>query len=347
MILNAAQLCELLHGELVGDGDKKINGPSQIDKGRPGTVTFLANLKYEEHAYTTDASIIVVPKEFVPKEHIKPTLIKVDDVYGAMMFIVEKFSNNGVPIPGVSEFSVIHPTSFIGQDVSVGAYVVMEADVNIGSRSIIYPGVFIGLGTSIGEDVTIYPGVKIYPNTQIGNRCIIHANAVIGSDGFGYRQNESGHYQKMSHMGNVVLEEDVEIGANTVLDRGTLSVTRIGKGSKIDNLVHIAHNVTIGEHTAIAAQTGIAGSSSIGDHVQIGGQVGVAGHIHIADRIQVQGQSGVHTGKFPEGSRLFGSPAFNYIEYLRSYYLFKQLPDYINRIKELEKQIAAFKKESQ
>jgi UDP-3-O-[3-hydroxymyristoyl] glucosamine N-acyltransferase len=347
MILNAAQLCELLQGELIGDGEKKIHGPSQIDKGRSGTVTFLANPKYEEHAYTTDASVIVVPKNFTPRQPINSTIIKVDDVYGAMMFLVEKFSKNGSPSPGISEFSVIHPASRLHDDVSVGPYVVIDADVTIGPRSIIYPGVFIGHDSSIGEDVILYPGVKIYPNTQIGNRCIIHSNAVIGCDGFGYRPNEQGHYKKISHMGSVILEDDVEIGANSVIDRGTLSVTRIGMGTKIDNLVQIAHNVTIGKHTVIAAQAGIAGSAGIGDYGRIGGQVGIAGHIQIADKIEIQAQSGVHTGKFTEGSRLFGSPAIPYNDYLRSYVIFRQLPKYIKRIEELEKQIAAIKKERQ
>jgi len=347
MILNAAQLCKLLHGELIGDGEKKIHGPSQIDKGRPGTVTFLANPKYEDHAYTTNASVLLVGRDFVPKNPIQPTLIKVDDVYAAMMFIVEKFSQNGTPQPGISELATMDPTCTLASDVSIGAYSFIESDCNIGAKSIIYPQVYIGHGSSIGEEVIIYPGVKIYPNTQIGDRCIIHANAVIGCDGFGYRPNEEGHYVKINHVGIVIIEEDVEIGANTVIDRGTLSVTRIGKGSKIDNLVQIAHNVTVGDHTAIAAQAGIAGSSEIGDHVRIGGQAGIAGHLQIADRIEIQAQSGVHTGKYPEGAKLFGYPAINYVDYLKAYAVFKQLPEYIKRIEELEKQIAEVKKESE
>ncbi|MBK9984315.1 MAG: UDP-3-O-(3-hydroxymyristoyl)glucosamine N-acyltransferase [Saprospiraceae bacterium] len=347
MILNAAQLCKLLHGELVGDGEKKIHGPSQIDKGRPGTVTFLANPKYEDHAYTTNASVLLVGREFVPKMPIQATLIKVDDVYGAMMFIVEKFSKNGTPQPGISDLAVTDPSCQFAPDVSIGAYSFIESECSIGSKSIIYPQVYIGHGTVIGTEVIIYPGVKIYPNTQIGDRCIIHANAVIGSDGFGYRPNEEGHYVKVNHVGIVIIEEDVEIGANTVIDRGTLSVTRIGKGTKIDNLVQIAHNVNIGDHTAIAAQAGIAGSSEIGKHVRIGGQVGIAGHIKIADRVEIQAQSGVHTGKFGEGARIFGYPAINYNDYLKSYAVFKQLPDYIKRIEALERQIASAKKEKE
>jgi UDP-3-O-[3-hydroxymyristoyl] glucosamine N-acyltransferase len=347
MILNAAQLCELLDGELVGDGDRKISGPSQIDKAKPGTVTFLANAKYEDYAYTTEASVLIVSRDFTPRYPLNPTLIKVRDVYGAMMFLVEKFNKNGVPAPGIADTGVIHPSATIGQDVSLGHFSVIEAEVSIGDRSIIYPGTYIGFGSKLGTDVTIYPGVKIYPNTQIGNRCIIHANAVIGCDGFGYRPDEKGHYHKINHVGSVVLEEDVEVGANAVIDRGTLAVTRIGKGTKIDNLVQVAHNVTIGEHTVIAAQAGIAGSSSVGNFARIGGQVGLAGHIHIPDLVEIQAQSGVHSGKISKGARLFGYPAINYSDYLKSYVVFKQLPALLKRLEELEKQVAARKNENQ
>lgn len=345
MILNAAQLCKLLDGELVGDGEKLIHGPSQIDKGRPGTVTFLANPKYEDHAYTTNASVLLVGRDFIPKGPLEPTLIKVDNVYAAMMLLVEQFSKNGIPQPGISELAITDPSCQFGADVSIGAYSFIEGECSVGAKSIIYPQVYIGHGTKIGEEVVIYPGVKIYPNTQIGDRCIIHANAVIGCDGFGYRPNEEGYYIKINHIGIVIIDEDVEIGANTVVDRGTLAVTRIGKGTKIDNLVQIAHNVTVGEHTAIAAQAGIAGSAEIGDHVRIGGQAGIAGHIQIADRIEIQAQSGVHTGKYPEGARLFGYPAFNYLDYLKAYTIFKHLPEYVKRIEDLENEIASIKKE--
>ena len=346
MIINAAQLCELLQGELIGDGETKIYGPSQIDKGIPGTVTFLANPKYEEYAYTTQASVLIVSRDFAPKSPLNVSLIKVENVYGAMMFLVEKFSKNGIPEPGVSNLAQLSGDFIPSTDLSIGAFAVVEPDVTIGDRTIVYPHVYIGHGSKIAEDVVIYPGVRIYPNTIIGRRCIIHANAVIGSDGFGYRPDEHGRYVKINHVGRVILEDDVEIGANAVIDRGTLTYTKIGRGSKIDNLVQIAHNVTIGEDTVIAAQAGVAGSSSIGNHARIGGQVGIAGHIQIADRIEIQAQSGVHTGKFPEGSRLFGYPAINYNDYLKSYAVFKQLPEYMKRIAELEKQIAALKGQS-
>ena len=344
MVINAAQLCELLQGELVGDGGQKIHGPSQIDAGIPGTVSFLANPKYEDYAYTTGASVLIVSRNFQPKSPVKASMIKVDDVYGAMMTLLEKFGSNGKPEPGISDLAVIGSNFDGGQNIAIGAYSVLEKGVSIGNYSIIYPQVFIGHDTVIGEDVIIYPGVRIYPNTIIGDRCIIHSNAVIGCDGFGYKPDENGHYTKINHVGKVWLEDDVEIGANTVIDRGTLTVTRIGRGTKIDNLVQIAHNVTIGEDTVIAAQAGIAGSASVGNQARIGGQVGIAGHIHLADKIEIQAQSGVHTGKYPEGSRIFGYPAINYMDYLKSYAVFKQLPEYMKRIEELEKQLAELKK---
>ena len=344
MIINAAQLCELLQGELVGNGDVKIYGPSQIDSGIPGTVSFLANPKYEEFAYTTEASVLIVSKDFVPKAPLKPALIKVPDVYGAMMTLLAKFGKNGMPKPGISDLAVIGDNFIGGNGIAIGPYTVLEQGVQIGDSTILYPHVFIGHDTTIGKDVIIYPGAKIYPKTVIGDRCIIHANSVIGCDGFGYKPDEKGHYVKINHVGIVVLEDDVEIGANTVIDRGTIAVTKIGKGTKIDNLVQIAHNVNIGEHTVIAAQAGIAGSSSVGHHARIGGQVGIAGHIHIADKVEIQAQSGVHTGKFPEGSRIFGYPAIPYMDYLKSYAVFKALPDYIRKIEELEKQVEELKK---
>ncbi len=344
MVINAAQLCELLQGELIGDGEKKIYGPSQIDAGLPGTVTFLANPKYEDFAYTTEASVLIVSRDFKPKMDIRPSLIRVDNVYGAMMTLLEKFGKNGVPAPGISPHASIGENFDAGADVAVGAFAVIEKEVSLGKNSVVYPQAFIGHGTKIGEGVIIYPGVRIYPNTVIGDRCIIHANAVIGCDGFGYKPDGEGRYSKIIHVGVVILEEDVEIGANTVIDRGTIAVTRISRGTKIDNLVQVAHNVTIGEDSVIAAQAGIAGSSTIGKQARIGGQVGIAGHLHLADRIEIQAQSGVHTGKYPAGSKIFGYPAIPYGDYLKSYAVFKQLPAFMKRIEELEKQLAELKK---
>lgn len=345
MIINAAQLCELLQGELTGDGDLKIYGPSQIDKGIPGTVTFLANPKYEEYAYTTEASLLIADKDFQPKRPIHPAILRVDNVYGAMMTLIDAFNPNTKPAPGIADQAILPEGFEPSRDLYIGPYAVIEKDVRLGAGTVVYPHVFIGRGSQIGEEVTLFPGVVIYPNTVIGNRCIIHSNAVIGSDGFGYRPDEDGHYVKINHVGRVILEDDVEIGANAVIDRGTLMHTRIGKGTKIDNLVQIAHNVEIGSDTVVAAQAGIAGSSTLGHHVRIGGQVGIAGHLHIADHIEIQAQSGVHTSKYPDGSRLFGYPAIPYHEYLKAYAVFKQLPLYIKRIAELERQMELLKKD--
>ncbi len=345
MIWNAAQLCELLAGELEGDGTTEIYGPSQIDKGIPGTVTFLANPKLEDHAYDTQADVIIVSREFSPRQPLKASLIRVDDVRQAMQKLVEKFSVNGRPEEGISALASVKEGFDLQSGVSIGPFVTIEKDVRIGANAVIYPHVYIGKGCILGEGVILYPGVRLYPNTRIGNRCIVHANAVIGCDGFGYRPDEKGHYQKIQHIGTVVLEDDVEIGANAVVDRGTLGVTLIKKGTKIDNLVQVAHNVTIGEHTVIAAQAGIAGSSTIGSGARIGGQVGIAGHLKIADRVEIQAQSGVHTGKYPEGSRIFGYPAIPYNDYLKAYAVFKHLPEYMRRIEELEKQVSDLKKD--
>jgi UDP-3-O-[3-hydroxymyristoyl] glucosamine N-acyltransferase len=346
MKINAAQLCELLKGELIGNGEEQVYGPSQIDAGVPGTVTFLANPKYEEFAYSTEASVLIVSRDFKPKAAVKPSLIRVDDVYGAMMTLLQTFGSNGVPSPGISAMAVIGDGFSGGEAISIGAYAVIGKDVTLGDGSAIFSHVFIGHGCTIGKNVMIHPGASIYPNTVIGDRCIIHSNAVIGCDGFGYKPDAEGHYIKVPHVGIVILEEDVEIGANTVIDRGTLAVTKIRKGTKIDNLVQIAHNVHVGEHTVIAAQAGIAGSSSIGSNARIGGQVGIAGHLKIADRIEIQAQSGVHTGKYPEGSRIFGYPAIPYHDYLKSYAAFRQLPELLKKIGELEKQLSALKAKS-
>lgn len=344
--MNAAQLCELLQGDLEGDGAAEIHGPSQIDKGIPGTVTFLANPKYEDHAYSTGASVLIVSNDFVPRKSVQATLIRVRDVYGAMMFLIEQFSPISKPEPGVSALAVL-PEDFVEEsNVSIGAFAVIEKGVKIGAGSIIYPQVYVGHHTVIGEDSIVYSGVRIYAHSKIGNRCILHSNAVIGSDGFGYRPDEQGHYIKINHVGQAVLEDDVEIGANSVVDRGTLQTTNIGKGTKIDNLVQVAHNVSIGEHTVIAAQTGIAGSTTIGNHVRIGGQVGIVGHIHVADRIEIQAQTGVQHSKFPPGSKICGYPAIPYGDYLKSFTIFKQLPAYMKRLHDMEKQLAELKERS-
>lgn len=343
MIMTAAQLCELLNGELEGNRDEKIVGPSQIDKGVPGTVTFLANPKYEDFLYRTQASVVIVSKDLVLRQPVAATLIRVPDAYGAMLRLAAAFTDTNDLTPGISPLASLPPGFEAPEGVAIGPYAVIESGAHIGRGAQIYPHVYIGRQVSIGEDVVLYPGVKLYPRTVIGDRSIIHANAVLGSDGFGYRPDQDGRYHKIPHTGQVVLEEDVEIGAHVVIDRGTFGATRICRGTKIDNLVQIAHNVTIGPDSVIAAQVGIAGSTSIGGRARIGGQAGIVGHLQLPDGLEIQAQSGVTSSRHESGSRLYGSPAIEYQDYLRSYAAFKQLPDYIRRIAALEKELAALK----
>lgn len=271
--------------------------------------------------------------------------MKVDDVYGSLAKLLESFSPlNGVE-SGISDLAQIHPEARLSEDVSIGAFTVVGKGTTIGKGCIIFPQVFIAENVVIGEHVTIYPGVRLYRESEVGARSILHSNCVIGSDGFGFSKSEDGSFEKITQIGKVIIKEDVEIGANTVIDRATMGATVIEKGVKLDNLIQIAHNVEIGEHTAIAAQAGIAGSTKIGRHVMIGGQAGFVGHIKIADKAQVQAQSGVTQSIEQEDARLYGSPAIEYVKYLKSYAVFKQLPELIKKIHSLEKEIERLKEQ--
>ncbi len=343
--MTAAQLCALIQGELEGEGGVEITGPAQIDKAWPGSVTFLANPKYEDHLYSTQASVVIVSRDLILRQPVKPTLIRVEDAYGAMLSLAARFGGSGDDFAGVSPLAVIPEGMVLPGDAAIGAFAVIGQRVRIGKGVRIFPHVYIGPDVTLGDNVTLYSGVRIYARTVIGDRCAVHANAVIGSDGFGYRPDATGAYQKIPHTGAVVLEADVEIGANTVIDRATFGDTRIRRGTKIDNLVQVAHNVTIGEDTVIAAQAGIAGSTSVGSRSRIGGQVGIVGHLRLADGLEIQAQSGVQSDKNEAGARLYGSPAIEYQAYLRAYAAFKQMPDYIRRINALERELAALKKE--
>lgn len=345
MKMTAAQLCELIQGDLEGDGGVEIYGPSQIDNALPGTVTFLANPRYEEYLYDTAASVVILSRDVIIRHPVKATLIRVDDAYGAMLALAARVADSQSDLQGISALAEVSKDAEIGEDVAIGAFVFVGAGVRIGKGSRIFPQVYLGHGVSVGEDVTLHSGVKVYPGCSIGARCAVHANAVIGSDGFGYRPDHRGVYQKIPHTGTVILESDVEIGANTVIDRATFGETRIQRGTKIDNLVQIAHNVTVGEDTVIAAQAGIAGSTRVGNRSRIGGQVGIVGHLHLAEGLEIQAQSGVQSDKNPAGARLYGSPAIDYQAFLRAYAAFKQMPEHIRRIDALERLLAGSKKD--
>jgi len=339
MLITAKELSVLLDGEIVGDPSVEVHSPSKIEEGVEGTISFLANPKYESYVYSTKASILLVDRGFSPSQTIDSTLIKVDDVYASIGNLLNKFGESGDTEYQHSTLAFIHNNSKISEKTSIASFVHIAEDVEIAEGTKVYSHVGIEKGSKIGKNCIIYSGVKIYANTVIGDNCILHSGAVIGSDGFGYSKDKEGKYTKINHVGNVILENDVEIGANTVVDRGTMGSTIIRRGVKLDNLIQVAHNVEIGKDTVIAAQTGIAGSSKIGERVIMGGQVGIAGHRKIANDVQIQGQSGVISNVREEGKRLNGYPAIEYTEYLRAYALMRTLPEMKKRIEELERRL--------
>lgn len=336
MQLSAKFLAELLRGEIEGDPNALVSKPSRIEEGGEGTISFLGNDKYEQYAYQTTASILLVSRDFIPRQPIRATLIRVDNVYQSVALLLEKFGQQQAESAEVAPSAVVHEQATIGAGVSIGPAAVVEAGVQVGDGSRIGAQVYLGPNVRIGKEVLLYPGVRIMKDCEIGDRCIIHPNTVIGSDGFGFAPQADGAFKKVIHVGNVVIESDVEIGANCAIDRGSIGSTLIRKGAKLDNLVHIAHNVEVGEHTALAGQVGIAGSAKIGSHCMVGGQVGIAGHIQIADRTQVQAQSGISSNIKTAGTALFGSPALPYRDFIRSFIIFKKLPELYRRLVQLE-----------
>ena len=337
--IKVSDLARIINGTIEGNPDAEIFGPGKIENAEAGTITFLGNLKYEPYIYTTNATAVLVHNDFRPTQPVTATLIRVPDVYVALSTLLNTFGDVATPKeePGLSKHAQIHSTAKLGDSVKVGDFSIIEKDVQIGNRVTIMGQVYIGQNVRIGDDTTIYPGAKIMHNCDIGKQCTIFPNAVVGSDGFGYAPREDGSYKKIAQIGRVILEDFVDIGANAVVDRATMGETIIREGSKIDNLVQIAHNVEVGKHTVIAAQAGIAGSSSVGDHCQIGGQVGMVGHIKIADRTRIQAQSGIATSVKEAGKDLFGYPAIGYRDFLKSNAIFKKLPELDRKIRQLEK----------
>ncbi len=339
MQITAAQLCHILKGEIIGDPEAVVRRPGKIEEAGPGEITFLANPKYEPFAYTTKASVILVSRDFEPREAVSATMIRVDDVYASITFLLNEFGGKVEAQEGISGQAFVHNRADVAKGVSVGHFSVVEEGANIGEGTIIFPQVYIGKGVQVGKNCILYPGTKINRDCVIGNNCIINSNAVIGSDGFGFAPKEDGTYQKIAQTGNVILEDDVEVGANTSIDRATMGSTIIRKGVKLDNLIMVAHNVEIGANTVVAAQAGFAGSSKIGDRCMIGGQAGFVGHIQVADGVKVQAQSGVNKNINQADSAWYGSPILPYNDYLRSYAAFRKLPALMKRISELEKKL--------
>jgi len=333
------QIAHLIGGKLDGSKDTKVNTISSIEDAEEGSISFLANPKYEPLIYTTRASAVIVDENLVLNKKITTPLIRTEDPYAAFTSLLEaydqllSFDKNGIEEP-----SFVHKTSSFGSDIYVGAFSYIGRNVKIGDQVKIYPNAYIGDDVTIGNRSIIHPGVKIYAKSIIGSHCTLQAGAVIGSDGFGYAPLDDGTYKKIPQLGNVILEDHVDVGANTVIDCATFNTTLIKKGVKLDNLIQIGHNTIIGENTVIAAQTGVAGSVNIAENCKIGGQVGIAGHLKIAAKTQIQAQSGVSKNT-KLGQTVYGTPAIEFNNYLRSYTIYKKLPDIMKQIETIEEKL--------
>jgi UDP-3-O-[3-hydroxymyristoyl] glucosamine N-acyltransferase len=336
MKFTAAQIAGILEGEVVGNPNAEVFKLSKIEEGTEGSLTFLANPKYINYIYSTKATITIVNNSFEPENEISTTLIKVDDAYQSFSKLLEYYNQVKLMKSGIEQPSVISEGVTYGENLYLGSFCYIGKNVSIGKNVKIYPNSFVGDNTTIGDDCILFAGVRIYSESVIGSRCVIHSGTIIGSDGFGFAPQEDGTYNKVPQIGNVILEDDVEVGSCTTIDRATLGSTIVRKGVKLDNQIQIAHNVEIGENTVIASQTGIAGSTKIGKNCMIGGQVGIVGHITIGDNVRIQAQSGV--GKsVKDGETLQGSPSFNYGDWNKSYVHFRNLPKIVADLEDLKK----------
>ncbi|HEX5002495.1 MAG TPA: UDP-3-O-(3-hydroxymyristoyl)glucosamine N-acyltransferase [Bacteroidia bacterium] len=342
MEFTAKQISDLLQGEIIGDPGARVHTLSKIEEGIPGSLSFLANPKYTPFIYTTKATIVIVGSDFKPEQPVTATLIKVADAYGSFAKLLQMYDQVRRNKEGIETPSFISKSAKTGTGIYIGAFAYIGNDAVIGNNVKIYPNCYIGDNVRIGDNTTVFAGTIIYSDCVIGADCTLHAGVVIGGDGFGFSPN-SGSYQKVAQIGNVIVEDHVEIGAGTAIDRATLGSTIIRKGVKLDNLIQIAHNVEIGENTVIAAQTGIAGSTKIGRDCMIGGQVGIVGHLTIAENVKIAAQSGVGASVTEPGTILQGSPAFSIGDYKKSYVYFRKLPELEAKIRELEKAIAVLK----
>jgi UDP-3-O-[3-hydroxymyristoyl] glucosamine N-acyltransferase len=338
MEFTAQQISQLITGVIEGDPNAIVRDVSKIEEGKPETLTFLSNPKYAPYIYTTQASVVIVNNDFVAEAPIAATLIRVDDAYQALAKLLQMYQASQPKKTGIEQPSFISASAKLGDFVYVGAFSYVGDNVQVGNNVQIYPQSYIGDNVEIKDNVVIYPGVKIYKGCKIGANCVIHSGAVIGSDGFGFAPDADGRFSKIPQIGIVILEDDVEVGSNTTIDRGTMGATLVKKGVKLDNLIMIAHNVELGENTVMAAQTGIAGSTKIGKNVMFGGQVGVAGHLKIADGVKAAAQTGIGKSINEAGSVVMGAPALNAMQYNKAYVVFKNLPDLKSRIEKLEKE---------
>lgn len=343
MDFKATEIAAFLNGEVVGDGDTRVSNVSKIEEGKPGTLAFLSNLKYENYIYKTEASIVLVNNSFTPKEEIKATLIKVEDAYQAFASLLDLYMQAKASAKtGIEQPAFIDESASYGDDIYIGAFAYIGRNSKIGNNTRVYPQVHIGDNVSVGDNCIIYPGVKIYEDSVVGNNCILHAGAVIGSDGFGFAPQKDGTFKKIPQIGNTILEDNVDIGANTTVDCGTMGSTIIRKGAKIDNLVQVAHNCEVGENTVIASQTGMAGTTKIGKNCMFAGQVGLAGHLTIGDNVQIGAKTGVPKS-VKSNQIVFGIPAMPIKDAVRTISVYKNLPKLRDEVIQLQKEMKTLK----
>ena len=344
MQFTAEMIAGMLNGEIVGDKSAAVSTVSSIDGGKAGSLAYLTNPKYEQYIYTTEASIVLVDKTFEPKEEVKATLIKVENVGECVLNLLEMYNATRPQKSGISKMASINEAASVGEGCYIGDFAVVERGAKLGNKVQIYPQCYIGDNVEIGEGTKLYPGVKIYEGCKIGRNCIIHAGAVIGADGFGFAPKADGTFAKIPQLGNVIIEDNVELGANTCVDRAKTDSTIIRSGVKLDNLIQVGHNVQIGSNTVMSAQVGIAGTTKIGSNCFVGGQVGFADHITVGNGCKIGSQSGLDKS-VPDGEIRFGSPALPGIQYHRSFAVFRQLPEMSQKLRELEKALKALKGE--
>ena len=344
MEFNAATIAGFLKGEIEGNPEIKVNTIAKIEEGHAGALSFLANPKYEHYIYTTKSSIVLVNRSFVPSARIDATLIRVENAYEAFASLLRLVDQARPRKKGIHQTALIEPTAKIGTDVYIGPFAYIGENCVIGDGCAIYPHVYIGDNTKVGKDSILNSGVKVYHECLIGDSCIIHAGTIIGSDGFGFAPQSENEYMKIPQLGNVIIEDYVEIGANVTIDRATMGSTIIRKGVKLDNLIQVGHNVEIGENTVMAAQTGISGSTKVGKNCMFGGQVGLAGHIKIANGTKIGAQAGILGEIKEENTVIIGSPAIDLKQFLKSSVIFKKLPEMKTKLDTLEKEVESLKK---
>lgn len=343
MEFSAKQIAEYIQGIVIGDEKATVHTFAKIEEGIPGALSFLSNPKYTHYIYDTKSSIVLVNKDFQPERDIQATLIKVDNAYESLAKLMTLYEMSKPKKSGIDPLASIAASAKIGENVYIGAFACIEEGAEIGDNTYIHPHVTVGCNAKVGNNTILYPQVTIYHDCRVGNQCIIHAGAVIGADGFGFAPGAEG-YEKIPQIGIAIIEDNVEIGANTCIDRSTMGATIVHKGAKLDNLIQVAHNVEIGSHTVMASQVGIAGSTKIGEWCMFGGQVGVAGHIQIGDHVNVGAQSGI-PGNTKSGSSLMGYPAIEPKQFARSSAVFKKLPDMYSELGRLQREIEELKKQ--